>query len=327
MRLTLFTLAVAAGLLNGQAPPVVPKSSASKPAAHKAAAPVEFKGPSALDKKQFEVYVRHLFVWGPPIEVAIGDPQPSKISGFVEVRVHASQGNASQDELFYISKNGRQIIRGSLYDIAENPFKPELSKLKTDLRPSFGTPGAPVVIAEFSDFQCHFCKEEAKIFRENLLKQYPTQVRFYFMDFPLEALHPWAKSAAIAGRCIVRQNAPAFWDFHDWIFEHQEETTVDNLRERVLDWAKGKDLNATQLGSCMDTKATESEVDATMAMGRALEVNSTPTVFINGRPLVGATPWTELQRVIDFEIGYQETAKNAGENCGCDLSLPKPGVK
>jgi protein-disulfide isomerase len=322
MRLTLFSLALTAGLLKGQAPQVSPK-----PAAHKPAAPVEFKGPSAFDKKQFEVYVRHLFVWAPPIEVAIGDPQPSKIAGFVEVRVHAFQGNASQDELFYISKNGRQIIRGSLYDIAENPFKTELSKIKTDLRPSFGTPGAPVVIAEFSDFQCHFCKEEAKIFRENLLKEYPTQVRFYFMDFPIEALHPWAKAAAIAGRCVVRQNALAFWDYHDWIFEHQEETTVENLEGSVIEWAKGKGLDTTQLASCMDTKATESEVDATVKMGHALEVNSTPTAFINGRPMVGATPWTELKRVIDFEIGYQDTAKNAGENCGCDLSLPKTGVK
>jgi protein-disulfide isomerase len=318
MRNTFLLLAFLPCLVSGQAPA----------AAHKtAAAPASFKGPSALDKKQFESYVRHLFVWPPSIEITISDPLPSHISGFYDVKVHASQGKASQDEMFYVSKNGRQIIRGTLYDIVDNPFKPELSKLKTDLRPSFGTPGAPVVIAEFSDFQCHFCKDEAKVFRENLLKDYPTQVRFYFMDFPIEALHPWAKSAAIAGRCVFRQNATAFWDFHDWIFEHQEEIDPETLRGRVLDWAKDKELDAAQLSSCMDTKATESEVDATLAMGHSLDVNSTPTAFVNGRPLVGATPWPDLKRVIDFEIGYQETARNAGENCGCDLSIPKTGVK
>jgi protein-disulfide isomerase len=319
MRKTLVLLALLPGFVYGQAP-----TAAKKPAA---AAPTVFKGPSALDKKQFESYVRHLFVWPPSISIAISDPQPSRIAGFYDVKVHASQGNASQDEVFYISKNGRQIIRGTLYDIVDNPFKPELSKLKTDLRPSFGTPGAPVVIAEFSDFQCHFCKEEARVFRENLLKEYPTQVRFYFMDFPIESLHPWAKPAAIAGRCVFRQNANAFWDFHDWIFEHQEEITPETLHDRVLEWAKDKQLNAAQLTSCMDTKATESEIDATIAMGRSLEVNSTPTAFVNGRPLVGATPWADLKRVIDYEIGYQETARNAGENCGCDLSIPKTGVK
>ncbi len=284
-------------------------------------------GPSAFDKKQFEFYVRHLFVWSPSITVQISDPRPSPIAGFREVDVLASAGKASQLEKFYVSANGKQIIRGSLYDIANNPFREQLSKLKTEGHPSYGTAGAPVVLAEFSDFQCHFCKEEAKVFRENLLKEFPTQVRFYFMDYPLEAVHPWAKAGSIAGRCVYRQNAEAFWDFHDWIFEHQEEISPETLKDKVLDWAKSRNLDPQPLAACIDTVATEKEVEASVTMGRALEVNSTPTTFVNGRPMVGATPWADLKAVIDFEIGYQEKARNAGENCGCDLGLPKLGVR
>ncbi len=283
--------------------------------------------PSALDKKQFEFYLRHYFVWPPPIEIHIADPKPSPIPGFFQVDVRAVQGAASDEERFFISKDGRQIIRGSVSEISRNPFQEQLSKLKTKGHPSFGTPGAPVVIAEFSDFQCHYCKEEAKIFRENLLKEYPSQVHFYFMDFPLEGIHPWARAAAIAGRCVLREGELAFWDFHDWIFEHQEQMTPENLKTQILDWAKGKSLDTGRIGTCMDTRATEPEVNASIAMGHALDVNSTPTAFINGRPKAGATPWPDLKSVIDFEIGYQQTVRNAGENCGCDLTLPKPGVK
>ena len=154
---------------------------------------------SAFNKPVFEAYVRHLFVWPLPIEISIDDPKPGPMPGFDEVDVHASQGNASSTEVFYVSKDGQKIVRGQFFDVTKNPFKSDLDKLKTDFRPSFGTAGAPVVIVEFSDFECHYCKEEAKVIRENLLKDYPTQVRFYFMDIPLESVHPWARAAAERG--------------------------------------------------------------------------------------------------------------------------------
>ena len=72
----------------------------------------------------------------------------------------------------------------------------------------------------------------------------------------------------------------------------------------------------------MDTRATEEEVEKTKAEGQALNLNSTPTLFVNGRRMVGTIQWPELKRVIDYEIEYQKTAKNAGEDCGCSLQLP-----
>jgi protein-disulfide isomerase len=146
------------------------------------------------------------------------------------------------------------------------------------------------------------------------------------MDFPLESLHPWAKTASIAGRCIFHQNAAAFWDYHDWIFSHQDEITPDNLKSKVLEFASGKGVVADQLSSCIDNRATESEIDKTKEIGRSLGVDQTPTIFVNGRRMVGASNWPDLQRVIDYEIEYQKTAKNAGEDCGCEVKLPTPGA-
>jgi len=281
---------------------------------------------SAFDKATLEAYIRHLFVWGPQIKVEIADAKPSPLEGMLEVDVHASAGAATQDEVFYVSKDGQKIVRGSVFDIKENPFKADLDKLKTDLQPNYGTPGAPVVLVLFSDFQCPYCKEEAKMLRGNLLSAYPKQVRAYFKDLPLEQIHPWAKPAAIAGRCVFRQNPGAFWDYHDWIYEHQGEITKDNLRDKVLEFAKGKEIDALQLGRCMDTKATEAEVDKSIAESRGLRVTSTPTLFVNGRRLPSQIAWPDLRQIIDQEIEYQKTAKNAGEDCGCEVKLPTPAL-
>jgi protein-disulfide isomerase len=259
--------------------------------------------------------------------VEIGDPKPSPLPGMLEVNVHASAGNASQDQLFYVTKDGQKMMLGVVYDVKENPFKPDLDKLKTDLQPSFGTPGAPVVLVLFSDFQCPFCKEEAKVLRTNLVSTYPKQVRLYFKDMPLDQIHPWARAAAIAGRCVFKQNPTAFWDYHDWIYEHQGDITKENLREKVLEFAKGKEIDALQLGRCMDTRATEAEVNKSVKEAQELHVMSTPTLFVNGRRLPSQVAWPDLRMIIDMEIEYQKTAKNAGEDCGCELKLPAPVLK
>src|SRR5882672_4614243 len=279
---------------------------------------------SALDKPTLEAYVRHLFVWGPQIKVEISNAKPSPLPGMLEVSVRASAGNASQDLVFYVSKDGQKIVQGTVFDVKDNPFKADLDKLQTDLQPSFGTPGAPVVLVLFSDFQCPYCKEEAKMLRSNILSAYPKQVRLYFKDLPLEQVHPWAKPAAVAGRCVFKQNAAAFWDYHDWMYDHQGDITKENFRDKAMEFAKGKEIDALQLQRCMDTGATQAEVDKSVAEAKTLGVNSTPTLFVNGRRLAAQVAWPDLRQIIDHEIEYQKTAKNAGEDCGCEVKLPSP---
>ena len=90
----------------------------------------------------------------------------------------------------------------------------------------------------FSDLQCPYCKGEAEMLRKNLIQNYPTQVRLYFKDYPAR------KPASVGQGC--RHGRPlrlpakpeAFWDFHDWVFEHQDAITADNLKDQVLGWAK-----------------------------------------------------------------------------------------
>jgi len=281
---------------------------------------------SAFDKATFEAYVRHMYVMDSRIGVQISDPKPDEMPGFKQVTVHATMGAQSQDILFHISADGKKIVQGTVFDIGSNPFQAELDKLKTDGAPGKGTSGAPVAIVEFSDFECPYCKEEAKLLRDNLLSTYPTQVKLYFKEFPLEGLHPWAKQAALDARCVQRQSVDAFWAYHDWIFDHQDQITSENLRDQVMEWAKGQSqIDNIKLGQCIDNKLSAADVEKSIAQGRELAVNSTPTLFVNGRRIDRAIDWASLKSIIDFEIEYQKTAHNAGDDCGCDLKLNLPG--
>lgn len=282
---------------------------------------------SAFNKAELETYVRHLWVLLPTDTVTVTDPRPSDVPGLEEVHVKITRGQASGDEMLYVTKDGSRILQGAAYDVNYNPFKKDLDKLKTTFQPSMGTPGASVVVVLFSDFQCPFCKGEAEMLRKNLIATYPTQVRLYFIDFPLEQLHPWAKPAAIAGRCVFHQDPASFWEYYDWIYGHQETITADNLKSIVNIWAKDrKDIDAVQLDRCMDTKETEKEVDAEIAKGKDVEVRGTPTLFVNGRRIPNSVEWPTLKATIDNEIEYQKVAKNAGEDCGCETKLDLPGI-
>jgi protein-disulfide isomerase len=278
---------------------------------------------SAFDKQTLEAYVRHLFLYMPNIRIEVSDPKPSEAPGFSEVRVRASLGDASEEKQLLVSKDGQKILIAQLYDVSKNPFYKEIDKLTTDFQPAMGSDGASVVVVIFSDFQCGYCREEAKMLRENLLKEFPTGVKLYFKDFPLASIHDWAMPAAVAGRCVFYQNPKAFWDYHDWVFEKQADITAETFDAKVVEFAREQKLNEAELRACRTEPAAQQAVERSMAEARSLGVNSTPTMFINGRKIAFSIKWPNLKQVIDFELNYQKTAQNAGEKC-CELKLPDP---
>ncbi|MBY0504705.1 MAG: DsbA family protein [Bryobacteraceae bacterium] len=277
---------------------------------------------SALDKATLEAYVRHLVPYPAQIKIEVGDPSPSSLPGFSQVRVLASMGERFKQHIFEVSADGQRFFEATVYDVAQNPFAADLAKLKTEFQPSLGTAGAPVTLVLFSDFQCTYCREQSRLLRENLLKAYPKEVRLFFKDYPLDQIHPWARPGAIAARCVFRQNAPAFWDFHDYLFDKQSEFTAANLKEKSLAWVTGKGLNVAQFTSCFDTRATEKEVDRNVADGRNVQVGSTPTLFVNGRKLAGVLEWPSLKSLIDLEIDYQSANAKPADAACCSVELP-----
>jgi protein-disulfide isomerase len=173
--------------------------------------------------------------------------------------------------------------------------------LNLEHQPSFGPADAPVTIVEFGDLECPSCRAEAPLLRELIPELYPNKVRIVFKDYPLESIHPWARAASIAGRCVFRQNPQAFWKFYDWDYQNQDDTTVENLKSRVLGWARGNGIDSAQLESCMDTKATDAEVAQNINDGKTAGVRGTPTLFVNGVKSA-SVQLPALQQTIEKEI-------------------------
>src|ERR1700732_1032631 len=124
---------------------------------------------AAIDKAALEASLRHAELWIPQVAVSIDDPQPSAyLPGFSEVAVHLSYQGQSKDERYYVSQNGKSIIKGEVYDITRSPFQSTIDRIKTEGQPSYGKAGAPVTIVVFGDFQCPLCKSEADVMRKNL---------------------------------------------------------------------------------------------------------------------------------------------------------------
>ena len=261
------------------------------------------------EQKLVENYLRHLYGWSrDKVEVNIGSPESSSIPSLRQVTVEATSGGGVHREVVYLSPDGRHIFRGQLHDLNQDPFLPIRQQIDLQGQPSQGPAQAPVTVVEYSDFQCQYCKQMSDVLRKQLPEAYGETVRLVFKDFPLAGVHPWATRAAVAGRAIYRLQPSLFWEYHDWIFENQETITVENLPAKVLEFVAEKGLDADKLQETMDAPDIEMEVTRSFQEGRNLGVQSTPTLFINGRRLVGSQPFERLKILLDWELERSRTA-------------------
>jgi protein-disulfide isomerase len=278
---------------------------------------------TVLNTPALDAYFRHLLMWPPSVEVTIGNPTPAPLPGFYRLKVRGSLGGRTQEQTFYVSADSQTVIRGDVFDVRKSPFQADLDILKTDDQPFLGVPGSPVTIVEFADFQCPYCKQEAGVIRTQLMEAFPQDLQLFYMDYPLTSIHPFARGAAVLGRCIYTQNNESFWAYHDWIFEHQADITPDNLREKVLAYAKGdRNLDVARLTACAVAPEPRAEVDRSTAIGDALQINATPTFFVNGRRMVGTVALADLKMVVEHEIAYAKTLKKSTDCCSVQLALP-----
>jgi protein-disulfide isomerase len=280
-------------------------SFAQAPAAPPAGAPAVQAAVSpeqARLLKSAEAWVRHYFGWGPEIQVTLGPLRPSAAADFYTVPIAVKLGEQTQTGEVYVSKDGKTLLRGDVFDMAIDPFAANREKAHIDGNPSKGPADARVTLVEFSDFECPHCRElyeELKVVEP----KYP-QLRIVYKDYPLTSLHPWAQTAALGGRCAFQQSPAAFWKLHDSIFDNQDVLSPENVWDKLVGFATAAGLDADTFKACLSSPDAQKAVDANHADGVALDVNSTPTVFINGRPLVGGDVET-LMRLIDFELAQK----------------------
>jgi protein-disulfide isomerase len=185
-----------------------------------------------------------------------------------------------------------------------NNDQPELDP-NTAYRVGLGLPGhalgpadALVTIVEFSDFQCPYCARQAPILAHARAK-YGDAVRIIYRDMPV---HRDALFAAEAGVAAAEQGK--FWAFHDQVFGHFGHVT----RADLDGFAKAIGLDMAEFDSALDTRRYHDAVLAEYAAAEALGVDGTPTMFINGQPLVGARDEATFDRIIDAHLAQAKDA-------------------
>jgi protein-disulfide isomerase len=268
-------------------------------AAASSAAPAEIQ-------KTVEAYLRHVYAFGPETKLTFSALKETGVPGLLETTVELKIEGSQQTATLYVSKEGKYLLRGELSDLTRDPLAEARAKLQTQDAPVLGDPKAPVKLVEFSDFECPVCRNLHDVLR-GLLPNYP-QVQIIFKDFPIEQLHPWARTAALAGRCAYLQDPKAFWKIYDLIYDGQELISAENAWTKMNDFAGQVGLDPERFKSCLASPEAAAAVDASRANGQQLEVGSTPTMFVNGRRIVGVDPRV-IEQYIQYEIARSKTAE------------------
>jgi protein-disulfide isomerase len=177
-----------------------------------------------------------------------------------------------------------QTPRVTRYDVPSEGF------------PSFGPKDAPIVIVEFSDFQCPFCKQFNDDTFKQLMAAYPGKIRFVFRHLPLTSIHPEAFPAAEAAMCANEQDS--FWEYHDKLFENQDKLG-NELYSQI---ANDLNLDITKFEGCLNSRKYKDPIQQDSDFAVNLGVQSTPTFFVNGLALVGAQPLETFKQAIDMEL-------------------------
>ena len=175
------------------------------------------------------------------------------------------------------------------------PDPSRVYKIATEGAQSKGPESAPVTIVEFSDFECPFCARVVPTLQQ-IERTYQGSVRIVWKHLPLASIHKNAVGAAVAAEAAGRQGK--FWEFHDKLFANQERLGPEDLLQHARDLQLDMGRFEADVLNAVEKKKIAADVQEADALG----VVSTPSTFINGRPLVGAHPFEAFRKIIDDEL-------------------------
>jgi protein-disulfide isomerase len=211
----------------------------------------------------------------------IASIKPSPIEGLAEVNVVLANQQGQQLSRFYVAPDGKHAVVGEIIPFGAKPFEPAKNALEKGITgPSKGPKDAKVTIVEFGDLQCPACKA-AQPTIEALVAAEPN-AKFVFQNFPLE-MHNWAAKGAAYADCVGRASNDAFWKFISKTYETQSDITAQNVDEKLTAIADGAGVKGGEIAACVDKPETKARVDASIKLGKSVDVTGTPTVYINGR--------------------------------------------
>jgi protein-disulfide isomerase len=252
-------------------------------------------------------FLHEWFGYDPTLTWKVVSIKPSEIEGLSEVNAVLSGNQGTQALKLYVTPDGKHAVNGEIMPFGAHPFAADRKKLEAGANgPSHGPANAPVTVVEFSDLQCPHCKE-AQPTLDKLMAE-DKNVRVTFQNYPLP-MHDWAAKAAAYADCVSRSSNDAFWKFISSVYAGQTDITAANADEKLTALADAAGVKGADIAACAAKPETASRVEKSMALGKDLDVNSTPTLFINGRR-VPAVPYETLQKLITFAAKDNTEAKN-----------------
>jgi protein-disulfide isomerase len=271
-------------------------STAAKPADKSgSAAAVNLPSEATVD-----AFMRETFGYEPDVSWKISSIRPAPVPGLAEVNVILASSQGQQLSRFFVTADGEHAVIGEIIPFGAKPFDPAKRILEKGITgPSRGPRNAPVTIVEFGDLQCPACKA-AQPAIEALIASEPN-VRFIFQNFPLE-MHNWAAKGAAYADCVAQASNDAFWKFIAKTYETQADITAENADEKLTALADGAGVKGADMAACATTPVAKAHVDASVTLGKAVNVTGTPTLFINGRSIgnVAQVPAASLKGLVDF---------------------------
>ncbi|HEY1087218.1 MAG TPA: thioredoxin domain-containing protein [Archangium sp.] len=196
--------------------------------------------------------------------------------------MQAAEGAAANEIIVSLSKYNQGFI------------KPRAT-FKVDERQCVGPKDAKVTLVEFSDFECPFCAAARPILEEFVQKK--QNVRLCMMPFPLQQ-HP---NAAYAGQAVLyARDAGKFWPVHDALFENQLSLSEDVIKKLLA--KQGLDVKGFE--KAVEAKKFLPELEASKDAGKKAGVESTPSIYVNGRKYPLGLSAETLSLAVDDEIDW-----------------------
>ena len=285
-----------------------------------------------LVSRRIEVQVRSQMQVPSEYTVTVGPRSKSAFPGYDAVSITfalPSNPNAKPKTVdFLLSQDGTTLARLQKFDLTKDPTN--VAQLAH--RPVRGSDGAKVTIVNFDDLECPYCARMHKELFPETLDHYKGLVKIVYKDDPLVDIHPWAMHASVDANCLADQNGNAYWSYVDYVHSHGDEISgadrdpakANVALDRIAREQGAKEkIDAAALDACLK-KQDNGAVLASMKEADGLNIDGTPTLFINGERISGALPIEQVWTVIDRALEAEGEKPPAATTAPAGASPAKP---
>ena len=233
------------------------------------------------------------------VKITMTDLHRSIYPDFQETTVTVDDGKEKHSQAFYISRDMRYMVQGELYNLGGDSPAEAVRLISLHDQAGQGPVNAPVTLVEYSDLECPVCARMQETLEKEIVPKYGDKLRVVFKEFPLVTIHPWAMTGSIAAQCIYQIDPSKYVPFRSAVYKDQASVTPEHARDALLHIAAEVGIDNMKLAACIDSQGSLARVEANVHEAQVLGIAQTPTLYINGRAILGAQPAPDIEKSID----------------------------